>query len=88
MKENVAVEQAVTKCEYPLPPRVQEALGELVGVAREGLLALSVGVGLGVLAELIKRRSHRRRQPKGPSRPGSLGRAPRPPARRGHPRRA
>jgi hypothetical protein len=29
--------------ESPLPPRIQEALGELVGAAREGLLALSVG---------------------------------------------
>ncbi len=36
-----------------LPERVQEALGELVGAAKEGLLALSVGVGLGVLAELM-----------------------------------
>ncbi len=40
--------------ELALPPRVQEALGELVGSAREGLLALSVGVGLGVLAELLE----------------------------------
>jgi transposase-like protein len=37
-----------------LPPRVQEALGQLVSSAREGLLALSVGVGLGVLAELME----------------------------------
>ena len=37
-----------------LPPRVQEALGELVGAAKEGLLALSVGVGLGVLHELME----------------------------------
>jgi putative transposase len=37
-----------------LPARVQEALGELVGAAREGLLALSVGVGLGVLTELME----------------------------------
>jgi len=36
-----------------LPERVQEALGELVGAAKEGLLALSVGVGLGVLSELM-----------------------------------
>ena len=36
-----------------LPQRVQEALGELAGAAKEGLLALSVGVGLGVLTELI-----------------------------------
>jgi len=46
----VTPEQAV---EEPLPPRIQEALGELVGAAKEGLLALSVGVGLGVLEELM-----------------------------------
>ncbi len=40
--------------ELALPPRVQEALGELVGSAKEGLLALSVGVGLGVLAALLE----------------------------------
>jgi transposase-like protein len=40
--------------EAVLPQRVQEALGQLVGSAREGLLALSVGVGLGVLAELME----------------------------------
>src|SRR3954471_8702902 len=38
----------------PLPPPVQEALGQLVGAAREGLLALSVGVGLGVVQELME----------------------------------
>ena len=32
-----------------LPQRMQDALGELAGAAKEGLLALSVGVGLGVL---------------------------------------
>jgi putative transposase len=36
-----------------LPPSVQGALGELAGAAKEGLLALSVGVGLGVLHELM-----------------------------------
>ena len=41
--------------ESPLPPKIQEALGELVGAAREGLLALSVGVGLGVVHELMER---------------------------------
>src|SRR5213083_592956 len=45
---------AVTAAEAVLPLRVQEALGELVGAAKEGLLALSVGVGLGVLAELME----------------------------------
>jgi putative transposase len=49
---NVPVAQA-TRDEAVLPERVQEALGELVGAAREGLLALSVGVGLGVLEELM-----------------------------------
>ena len=52
MKGNVAVAQA-TRDEAVLPERVQEALGELVGAAKEGLLALSVGVGLGVLEELM-----------------------------------
>ena len=33
---------------------MQEALGQLVGAAKEGLLALSVGVGLGVLTELME----------------------------------
>jgi putative transposase len=54
VNRNVPAGQADTRLEYPLPPRVQEALGELVGVAQEGLLALSVGVGLGVLAELME----------------------------------
>jgi putative transposase len=37
-----------------LPERVREALGELAGAAKEGLLALSVGVGLGVLHEIME----------------------------------
>jgi transposase-like protein len=40
--------------EAVLPERVQDALGQLVGAAKEGLLALSVGVGLGVLTELME----------------------------------
>ena len=36
-----------------LPESVQLALGDLAGAAREGLLAMSVGVGLGVMAELM-----------------------------------
>jgi len=54
VKEKLPAEQAVTRPERPLPPAVQEALGELVGAAQEGLMALSVGVGLGVLAELME----------------------------------
>jgi putative transposase len=51
-REQVATSEAVGG--LALPPRVQEALGELVSSAREGLLALSVGVGLGVLTELLE----------------------------------
>ena len=53
MGSNVAVAEA-TLDEAVLPERVQEALGQLVGAAREGLLALSVGVGLGVMSELLE----------------------------------
>src|SRR5215210_2689341 len=44
----------VEASEMPLPPEIQEAVGELVGAAREGLLALSVGVGLSVVHELME----------------------------------
>src|SRR5271170_5566173 len=56
MKKVPAVEVATTSeaVESPLPPQIQEVLGELVGAAREGLLALSVGVGLGVVHELME----------------------------------
>ena len=53
MNETVTVAQVAT-APHVLPVRVQEALGELVGAAQEGLLALSVGVGLGVLTELME----------------------------------
>jgi len=56
MKKVLATKVGTTlqASESPLPPRIQEALGELVGAAREGLLALSVGVGLGVVHELME----------------------------------
>ncbi len=53
MKCNVPVAEA-TIDEAVVPERVQEALGQLVGAAKEGLLALSVEVGLGVLGELLE----------------------------------
>jgi hypothetical protein len=53
VKCNVPVAQAIND-EAVLPERVQEALGQLIGAAREGLLALSVEVGLGVLWELLE----------------------------------
>src|SRR4051812_4281380 len=48
------VEQEQDTRELALPPSVREALGELVDAAKDGLLALSVGVGLGVLAEMME----------------------------------
>ena len=55
--KKVTVAQVVSSGEaaqMPLPAEIQEALGELVGAAREGLLALSVGVGLRVVHELME----------------------------------
>ena len=43
MKSNVPVAEAINE-DAVLPERVQEALGQLVGAAKEGLLALSVEV--------------------------------------------
>src|SRR4051794_5918936 len=53
-----------------LPERVQEALGELAGAAKEGLLALSVGVGLGGLHELVEAEVDEVVGPKGKHDPG------------------
>ena len=53
MDQTVPVAQATNE-EVVLPERVQEALGELVGAAKQGLLALLVEVGLGVLGELLE----------------------------------
>jgi putative transposase len=55
--KKVSGPQVVTPAEaseMPLPAAIQDALGELVGAAREGLLALSVGVGLGVVHSLME----------------------------------
>ena len=64
MNQTVPVAQA-TADEAVLPERVQEALGQLVGAAKEGLLALSVSVGLGVLAELMEEELNEVVGPKG-----------------------
>ena len=53
MESKVPVARATME-EAVLPQRVREALGQLVSAAREGLLAVSVRVGLGVLTELLK----------------------------------
>ena len=64
MNQTVPVAQATNE-EVVLPERVQEALGELVGAAKEGLLALSVEVGLGVLRELLEQEVDELVGPKG-----------------------
>src|SRR5271168_2490607 len=48
------VEQEQDTPQRVLPPGVRDALGELAGAAKDGLLALSVGVGLGVLSEMME----------------------------------
>jgi hypothetical protein len=64
VSQTVPVAEAIID-EGVLPGRVQEALGQLVGAAREGLLALSVEVGLGVLSELLEREVDELVGPKG-----------------------
>jgi transposase-like protein len=51
--------------ELVLPQRVMVALAELAGAAREGLLALAVGAGLGVLGSLLDADVERLAGPKG-----------------------
>jgi len=51
--------------ELVLPQRVMVALAELTGAAREGLLALAVGTGLGVLGSLLDADVERLAGPKG-----------------------
>jgi len=55
-----------------LPEQVTIALGELAGAAREGLLALAVGTGLGVLGELLAADVDRLVGPKGRHNPTGL----------------
>jgi putative transposase len=71
--KKVSSPQVVTTSEaseLPLPAEIQAALGELVGAAREGLLALSVGLGLGVVHQLMEREVDEVVGPKGKHDPG------------------
>ena len=61
--------------ELPLPAEIQDALGELVGAAREGLLALSVGCWPGRRASVDGARSRPCRRPEGQAQPGPDGEA-------------
>jgi len=51
---NTVKQEQDARPERVLPPGVQDALGDLAGAAKDGLLALSVGVGLGVLSEMME----------------------------------
>jgi putative transposase len=59
------VETSMQAAEMPLPAEIQEALGELVGAAREGLLALSVGAGLSLVSRLMELEVEQLAGPKG-----------------------
>jgi putative transposase len=55
--KKVSGPQVITSVEasgMPLPAAVLEALGERVGAARDGLLAVSASVGLGVVHSLME----------------------------------
>jgi putative transposase len=47
-------QEQVVSAALGLPPTVLDALGELAGAAKDGLLALSIGLGLGVLGEMME----------------------------------
>jgi putative transposase len=53
VQDRAGIEE-IDASELALPPSVQVVLGELVNAAKDGLLALSVGVGLGVLHEVME----------------------------------
>ena len=53
------------EAELVLPEQVTVALAELAGAAHEGLLALAVGTGLGVLGSLLDAEVERLAGPKG-----------------------
>lgn len=59
------VDASLQAGEMPLPAEIQEALGELVGAAREGLLALSVGAGLSLISRLMEHEAELLAGPKG-----------------------
>lgn len=65
-----------------LPEELRVAMTEVAGAAREGLLAMSVAVGLQVLAELWRPRSRPRPAPGMPSSPAASPAAMAPPPAR------
>jgi putative transposase len=61
---------ALAGADIALPEQVTVALAELAGAAREGLLALAVGTGLGVLGSLLDADVDRLVGPRGRHNPG------------------
>ena len=64
--------------ELPLPAEIRDALGELVGAARDGLLALSVGLRLTVVHQLMEAGVDQVDRPPAHAQPGPDGEAARP----------
>jgi putative transposase len=58
----------------PLPEELRVAMTEVAGAAREGLLAMSVAVGLRVLAELLEAEIAAKAGPRHAKQPGRLAR--------------
>jgi putative transposase len=58
----------------PLPEELRVAMTEVAGAAREGLLAMSVAVGLRVLAELLEAEIAAQAGPRHAKQPGRLAR--------------
>ena len=86
MKDRIAVAQA-SSGEVALPPRVQEALGQLVGSAKEGLLALERRRRARRARRADGRGGRRGRRPEGQARPGADRGPARPRVGRGDARR-
>jgi putative transposase len=69
---DLQVGASVGAAEMLLPAEIQEALGELVGSARDGLLALSVGPGLSLMSRLMEFEVERLAGSKGRHDPGRV----------------
>lgn len=71
--KKVPLSKVATESEVPhgaLPPEITKALGDIAEAAQEGLLALSVGVGLGVVHRLMEAEVDEIVGPKGKHNPG------------------
>ena len=61
------------RCEVAVPEQVVVSMAEIAGAAKEGLLALAVGVGLQVMAAMFGEDTERLCGPDGKHNPGRAG---------------